>query len=105
MEAIKNQEKVLLAGIAKPKPFFDFLKNDSDLCLTYPDHHHFSEKDLEEIKAKAAGKIIITTEKDYVRLKDSSIRNQLYYLPIKSKFLGNESLFEKLILDFIKTVY
>lgn len=102
LEAIKNQEKVLLAGIAKPKPFFDFLKNDSDLCVTYPDHHHFSEKDLEEIKAKAAGKIIITTEKDYVRLKDSSIQNQLYYLPIKSKLLGNESLFEKLILDFIK---
>lgn len=102
LEEIKNQEKVLLAGIAKPKPFFDFLKNDSDLCLTYPDHHHFSDKDLEEIQAKAKDKIIITTEKDYVRLKDSLLQNQLYYLPIKSKLLENESLFEKLILDFVE---
>ena len=102
LEEIKNQEKVLLAGIAKPKPFFDFLKNDSDVCLTYPDHHHFSDKDLEEIQAKAKGKIIITTEKDYVRLKDSLLQNQLYYLPIKSKLLENEKLFEKLILDFVE---
>ena len=102
LEEIKNQEKVLLAGIAKPKPFFDFLKNDSDVCLTYPDHHHFSDKDLEEIQAKAKGKIIITTEKDYVRLKDSLLQNQLFYLPIKSKLLENEKLFEKLILDFVE---
>ena len=102
LEEIKNQEKVLLAGIAKPKPFFDFLKNDSDVCLTYPDHHHFSDKDLEEIQAKAKDKIIITTEKDYVRLKDSLLQNQLYYLPIKSKLFENEKLFEKLILDFVE---
>ncbi|MGA9637352.1 tetraacyldisaccharide 4'-kinase [Flavobacterium sp.] len=100
---ILNIEKVLLAGIAKPKPFFDYLKNENDLCLTYPDHHHFSNKDLEEIQAKANGKIIITTEKDYVRLKDSVLKNQLYYLPIKSQLLGNEMLFGKLILDFVSS--
>lgn len=100
---ILNTEKVLLAGIAKPKPFYNFLENEKDLCLTYPDHHHFSDKDLEEIQAKAKGKIIITTEKDYVRLKDSVLKNQLYYLPIKSQLLGNEMLFEKLILGFVNT--
>ncbi|WPR72951.1 tetraacyldisaccharide 4'-kinase [Flavobacterium sp. NG2] len=100
---ILNTEKILLAGIAKPKPFFDFLKNEKDLCLTYPDHHHFSDKDLEEIQTKAKGKIIITTEKDYVRLKDSVLKNQLYYLPIKSQLLGNEMLFEKLIFRFVNT--
>lgn len=100
---ILNTEKVLLAGIAKPKPFYNFLKNEKDLCLTYPDHHHFSDKDLEEIQAKAKGKIIITTEKDYVRLKDSVLKNQLYYLPIKSQLLGNEILFEKLVTDFVSS--
>lgn len=60
---IKNSEKLLLAGIAKPEPFFDYFKNENDAILTYPDHHHFSEKDISEIKEKAKGKIIITTEK------------------------------------------
>lgn len=99
---ILKTEKVLLAGIAKPKPFYDFLKNEKDLCLTYPDHHHFSDKDLKEIQTKAKGKIIITTEKDYVRLKDSILKEQLFYLPIKSQLLSKEEQFEKLILDFVK---
>lgn len=100
---IKSQQKVLLAGIAKPKPFFEFLKNENDLCLTYPDHHHFSDKDLAEIQKKAKGKIIITTEKDYVRLKDSVLQKQLFYLPIKSKLLDNESRFENTILNFVSS--
>lgn len=100
---IKNDEKVLLAGIAKPKPFFDYLKNEKDVCLTFPDHHSFSEKELEDIQQKAKSKKIITTEKDYVRLKDSKILSQLYYLPIKSSFIANQESFDDSILDYIKS--
>lgn len=98
---IKNQSKILLAGIAKPKPFFDYLKSEIDEILTYPDHHNFSEKDILEIQTKAKNGIIITTEKDYVRLKDSILVKQLYYLPIKTTFISNEN-FDDLILDFVK---
>ncbi|AWG21539.1 tetraacyldisaccharide 4'-kinase [Flavobacterium faecale] len=101
VDHLKNDQKILLAGIAKPKPFFDFLKNDSDICLTYPDHHHFSDNDLNDILLKANGKKIITTEKDYVRLKDSVLKKQLYYLPIRSHFLNKEQNFQHSILNFI----
>jgi tetraacyldisaccharide 4'-kinase len=93
---------LLLAGIAKPKPFFDFLKNENDECLTFPDHHHFSDADLESIQSKANGRKIITTEKDYVRLKDSKIVSQLYYLPIKSTFINHQQNFDAAILDYVK---
>ncbi|MDW8849153.1 tetraacyldisaccharide 4'-kinase [Flavobacterium sp. MMLR14_040] len=99
---IRNESKLLLAGIAKPTPFFDYLKNENDECLTFPDHHHFSEKDLEMIQNKAQNKKIITTEKDYVRLKDSKLISQLYYLPIKSKFINNQQNFDVTILEYIK---
>ncbi len=82
-----------MAGIAKPEPFFEYLKNENDECLTFPDHHHFSDADLDEIQNKAKGKKIITTEKDYVRLKDSKLVSQLYYLPIKSTFINHRSKF------------
>lgn len=98
---IKNTEKVLLAGIAKPKPFFNYLKNEKDTVLTYPDHHHFSDKDIEEIKSKSSGKIIITTEKDFVRLKGSLPPEQLFYLPIKSLFLSEGNLFDEIISNYI----
>lgn len=99
---IKNSEKVLLAGIAKPEPFFEYLKNKNDVILAYPDHHHFSEKDLLEIKNKAEGKIIITTEKDFVRLKGNLPEAQLFYLPIKADFIyGNEN-FDTSILKYVR---
>ncbi|MBB4803576.1 tetraacyldisaccharide 4'-kinase [Flavobacterium nitrogenifigens] len=99
---IKSESKLLLAGIAKPKPFFDYLKNETDECLTFPDHHHFSDADLDTILSKANGKKIITTEKDYVRLKDSKLVSQLYYLPIKSTFINNAKSFDSAILEFAK---
>ncbi len=99
---IKSIDKLLVAGIAKPKPFFDFLKNDSDLLMTFPDHHHFDDKDLIEIQNKAKNKVIITTEKDYVRLKDKIATNQLYYLPIQSSFISDASKFDTSILDYVQ---
>lgn len=100
---IKNSEKILLAGIAKPEPFFDYLKNENDTILTYPDHHHFSEKDILEIKVKSKGKIIIATEKDYVRLKGNLPEEQLFYLPIKAEFVLNKKDFDDSVLKYIQS--
>ncbi|SDW75890.1 tetraacyldisaccharide 4'-kinase [Flavobacterium degerlachei] len=98
---IQNRNKILLAGIAKPEPFFNYLKNNDEECLTFPDHHHFTEKDILDIKNKSINKIIVTTEKDYVRLKGSIPSEQLFYLPIKSKFLVADNAFKKTILNYV----
>jgi tetraacyldisaccharide 4'-kinase len=98
---VKSMDKILLAGIAKPESFFAHLKQKNDECLTFPDHHHFSERELLEIKEKAGGKIIITTEKDYVRLKGGILSEQLYFLPIKSSFLSDSDNFDKNILNYV----
>lgn len=101
---IKKADKLLLAGIAKPEPFFTHLKNPNDDCLTFSDHHHFSEKEISEIENKANNKIIITTEKDFVRLKGSLSKEQLFYLPIRSTFLSRSKKFDKTIFDFMKGI-
>lgn len=103
VDEIKSESKLILAGIAKPKPFFDHLKNENDECLTFPDHHHFSDADLDLIQNKASGRKIITTEKDYVRLKDSKLVSQLYYLPIKNTFINHQQNFDFSILEYVKT--
>jgi tetraacyldisaccharide 4'-kinase len=99
---IQKTDKVLLAGIAKPEPFFNFLKKEGDLILNFPDHHDFSEAEILEIKAKANSKLIITTEKDYVRIADKFSIDQLFYLPIKSEFVENGDDFDKSILNFVE---
>ena len=100
---IKSMQKILLAGIANPKPFFDYLKTDTDETITYADHHHYSESDILNIKSRAIDKIIITTEKDFVRLNAKILTSQLYYLPIKSKLVSDQETFEKIILNYVGT--
>ena len=96
---IQSETKVLVAGIAKPKLFFDFLKSEKDETLVFPDHHHFSKQDCEQILAKANGRKIITTEKDFVRLNGLLPKAQLFYLPIKSAFLNTN--IDKTIEDYV----
>ena len=100
---LKSTPKMLLAGIAKPKPFFDYLQTDKDEVMTFSDHHHFTESDILNIKSQAIDKIIVTTEKDFVRLDAKILRKQLFYLPIKSKFMGNQESFDKIILNYVGT--
>lgn len=104
VESIRNTAKVILAGIAKPAPFFGYLKNDDDTVLAFPDHHHFTDKDIEAIKDKAGDRIIIATEKDYVRLKGRLPEAQLFYLPIRSLFLGNAPQFDEMITAYVNNI-
>jgi tetraacyldisaccharide 4'-kinase len=99
---IKQSDAVLLAGIAKPDSFFDYLANEHSVCLTYPDHHHFTENDILHIQQQAGEKKIVTTEKDYVRLKDSDLKDQLYYLPIRTSLITDSDQFDAAILDYLK---
>lgn len=97
---IKNTEKVLLAGIAKPKPFFSFLQNERDKILEFPDHHHFSSEDLNAIQGNIQNRIIVTTEKDYVRLNGKIDSDKLFYLPIATAFVNGQA-FDKAISGYI----
>lgn len=98
---IKDTDKVLVAGIAKPKLFFEHLKQQNDETLAYPDHHDFTENELEDLEKRSLNKIIVTTEKDYVRLRGKLPKDKLYYLPIQSRFLSGSVDFDKTILDYV----
>ena len=105
ISALESSSKLLVAGIAKPKPFFNHLKNINDAVLEFPDHHHFSHRDIEMIKKKAENRTIVTTEKDYVRLRDYFQDGQLFYLPIRTVFLNDYQDFDQLILGFSKVQF
>ena len=107
IDDLKNKEIVLVTGIANPNTLLEFLnaKNIKFIHLPYADHHHFSEKDIQKIKRtfdgiEAENKLILTTEKDFVRLEKKIER--LNYISIKSMFLGGSSQFDSEIQSFIK---
>lgn len=100
--SIRETHKVLVAGIAKPEPFFDYLRKDSDILLEFSDHYDFTSTDIDSILEQAEESPIITTEKDYMRLKGKVPNKQLYYLPIQSSFLSQKDLFDQLLRNYVE---
>ncbi len=95
---MRGMAKTLVAGIAKPAPFFDHLRNEKDVVREFGDHHDFSQSD---IQALLSGPMpIVTTEKDYVRLKGYVPEKDLYYLPIRQSFVSGGERFDQAILEF-----
>ncbi|MCP1995537.1 tetraacyldisaccharide 4'-kinase [Flavobacterium sp. HSC-61S13] len=99
---IDRSQLVLVAGIAKPKTFFEQLKTEDTVCMSFPDHHAFNDRDLQLILKNAAGKKIVTTEKDYMRLQGLLPDEQLYYLPIQTAFLANADRFDQILLNYVE---
>ena len=68
--------------------------------MSFPDHHSFSPQDIENIRTRAAGRTILTTEKDATRLYDL---NNLKVIPIEVEFLDEkEDEFDQTILSFVQ---
>ena len=88
---IKNKRLLAFAGIGNPENFFDLLKKNNYKVkekISFPDHYVYSKKDIKELTdmAKKNRLKLITTEKDYHRLKKFGYEKNIFYLPIKVKF-------------------
>ena len=103
---LSDYEIVLLTGIANPTPLVSFLKAKDNKVhhLKYSDHHQFTAKEIDVITAKYSSitsdkKILLTTEKDYMRLSDKI--SSLSYLKMSTNFEEND-YFDTLIRSFLK---
>lgn len=99
---IKKIEKVILCGIAKPKYFIDYLNSGNDKVMIYPDHHNFSEVEILELNELSKDKIIVTTEKDFMRLNGKINGSNLFYLPIQTKFISEKEKFDSTLTSWVK---
>jgi tetraacyldisaccharide 4'-kinase len=114
-ESRKVTTILLVTGIAFPPPLEEYLRPFcSDLSkLEFGDHHTFTDKDITLIRdtflsLPTRRKIIITTEKDAMRLKSPAIESVLselpiYYLPIRFKFHAqDQEAFEAAVMTIMK---
>ncbi len=102
-ELKKSKPNILMVtGIATPRYFKKYLRGISTniTTLSFPDHHRFTRKDIRRIIAtfnniEGENKIIITTEKDAVRLRKfeketMDINRSFYYVSVEVLFAGDE---------------
>lgn len=107
---------LLICGIANPKPLKEILTTyvSTYEMLLFKDHHIFNIDDLKEIKnqfskMESPNKMILTTEKDGVRLAkfESELKHlPVYVLPMRHTFLfGEETAFEKRVVAFVESYH
>jgi tetraacyldisaccharide 4'-kinase len=110
----QDTDVVLLSAIAGTDYLLDYLapKVASVVSLEYADHHNFSSTDLSEIRAAflrldSPNKIILTTEKDAMRLEAhreylQDERLPVFVLPISVEFLFDEGpAFDQMIRQYL----
>jgi tetraacyldisaccharide 4'-kinase len=111
-ELNSKTEVLLVTGIANPQPLKKLLEERTHTyyMMSFSDHYIFRIDDLKDIKKRferidTAKKIILTTEKDAIRLmkfKSELESMPLYVIPIRHHFLfGEEEKFLGTIVRFI----
>lgn len=104
-----------ISGIANPKPLMNYLKSHKAPVnlVVYPDHHNFSRRDIDQIARRfdaidGERKIILTTEKDAVRLASNPyfphrLKPFIFYLPISVEMDPNTSTeFTNVLVNLIR---
>jgi tetraacyldisaccharide 4'-kinase len=111
---ITSEDEVLLVcGIANPEPLKSYLTSQAKTYYQqiFPDHHIFTIDELNEIEQKLKDihvdkKMIITTEKDAVRLEKfnaAMLNLPAFVLPVRHRFLFNEGTeFDNAVHTFIQ---
>lgn len=110
----KNQSVLLFTGIAKPSILEYHLKDEVKNIehIRFGDHHNFMINDIQRIlqqfeKMKGEEKIILTTEKDAVRLQSEGIKEllgkkPLYFIPVQVQFHGKDKEeFDEQIIEYV----
>tara|TARA_B110000967_G_scaffold184922_1_gene204761 strand:+ start:903 stop:1844 length:942 start_codon:yes stop_codon:yes gene_type:complete len=96
-----NEKYLIFSGIGNPESFKEILiKNKINITkeIIFPDHYSYTQKDIINIKAQAKelNSKIVTTEKDYVKIKsDKNI--DIKYLKIELDIKN-----EKKLIDYLR---
>lgn len=114
LDKLQDYHVLLLTGIASPKQMEHDLKPmTKDITnLSFGDHHSFKGKDIDRIndtfESMPEPRIIITTEKDAVRLRETDglyekVKSNMYELPIKVSFmLDQQDNFNEKIISYVR---
>tara|TARA_A100001011_G_scaffold16351_1_gene17026 strand:+ start:12410 stop:13426 length:1017 start_codon:yes stop_codon:yes gene_type:complete len=105
IDVLEDVDFVLVTGIADSSYLVNFLKNKALKFkhLKYSDHYNFNKSSIDKITGLSLNKIILTTEKDFGRLRPKINNRDIYYIEVGLKFTKeiNDYNFDKNIEDYI----
>ena len=78
------EKTILLTAISKPKRLLEYLPKNTKM-ISFPDHYTFIKEDIDKIQEENSDYAIVTTGKDFVKLKEFNIKN-LYLMDLDIEF-------------------
>ena len=95
-DALRGRTVLAFAGIGRPQKFFQTLRSmgaEIVAAQSFPDHHRFTATELSVLKAAAekTNALLVTTEKDFVRL-DPAARRAIMPVPVHAVFANGAAL-------------
>ena len=105
IDILSESDFILVTGIADSSYLVEFLKSKAFNFkhLKYSDHYNFNKLSIDKIRNISSGKRILTTEKDFGRLKPKISDRDIYYIEVSMQFNSelNELNFDKTISEYI----
>ena len=95
-----NDKYIIFSGIGNPENFKQTLV-DNNITITkeiiFPDHHNYTQKDIDYVRSEATShnSKILTTEKDYMKIKLFK-NDDIKYLKIELDIKNEDKLIEYL---------
>lgn len=105
LEALQDKWVACLSGIARPESFEESLRSlgaKVEICRRFPDHHWFEPSELQEFYDRCADRamdMIVTTEKDAVRLEAPEDKPEvpIYFLRIEVEIHQGEEYWDQCV--------
>ncbi|MBR4135169.1 MAG: tetraacyldisaccharide 4'-kinase [Bacteroidales bacterium] len=93
------QEILLVTGIGHSQPLVDYLSEHYTVVdhVEYPDHHRYTSSELHLLHEHLSqpNQVIMTTEKDWMRMQDEVLKKNVSSLPIFIIPISVQFLFEE----------
>ncbi|MFG1500817.1 tetraacyldisaccharide 4'-kinase [Halobacteriovorax sp. XZX-3] len=104
---LKGKSVICVSGLASPEAFLKLVKQlDANIVddFNFPDHHLYKVSELEGLVELAQEKdaIILTTEKDIVKMKRCSSSERIHYLQIGIEFIKGEQFVKDKINSVVR---
>lgn len=102
----KNEKYLVFSGIGNHQTFINMLKKEKFNILEsieFPDHYDYTDEDLDKIfiKSKNLDAKIITTEKDYLRINQSKLKD-IKFIKSELKIINEDKIIDIIMSKYAK---
>ena len=104
IKTLSNEDIFVFCGLARPEGFITLLKEAKANIVgtkVFPDHHWYTDKDIDQLEKKlkqTKAKYLVTTQKDYVKLASSKLKDKLLFVELETEWITQ---FPKAIQNFV----